>query len=212
MSVYRKCQPQFDQIQEAGKKGQKVHAFLHEKMGMDSQIEGEYNHEDVNYYYSPELEYYKPDAFNQLNNTSDVYHVQDLKEYECQYYKSYFPSNNKLHCHLRRECNRLLDNFILQKKHNTGYAFMSVAYLPANSESMNSKQYALVKDTLIVHFFINPSMDIDTGYGFCGHHYLNGKVALSLSSLTNIVCSDTDCLVTLYNITFFRTQASNIPI
>ena len=87
-------------MEEAKKKNQKARAFLIKKMGINSQIEREYNHEDANYYYSPELDYYEPDAFNQLDNTPDTYHVQDRKEYKCQYYKSHFPSNNKLHCHL----------------------------------------------------------------------------------------------------------------
>ena len=64
LPAYRKRQPRFDQIQEAVKKSQKAHAFLHEEIGTNSQIEEEFNHKDANYYDSPELDYYEPDTFN----------------------------------------------------------------------------------------------------------------------------------------------------
>ncbi len=51
-------------------------------MSTYSQIKKEFNHEDTNYYDSPKLDYYEPDAFNQSNRPLDVYHVEDLEEYE----------------------------------------------------------------------------------------------------------------------------------
>lgn len=53
-------------------------------------INKEYNlmNKKANYYDSAELDYYKPDAFNQLKSPSDAYHIQDFKEYKCQYCKS----------------------------------------------------------------------------------------------------------------------------
>ena len=88
------------------KKSQKVYAFLHKKIGINSQIEEEFNYEDANYYDSPELDYYEPDAFNQLDNSPDAYHIEDPKEYKCRHYESHFHLNNKLHSHLWRNCNR----------------------------------------------------------------------------------------------------------
>lgn len=34
-------------------------------------------------------------------------------------------------------------------------------------------------------------MDLRTKYGFCEHHYLKDKIALSLSSLVNLLFYDT---------------------
>ncbi len=138
MLAYGKRQSQFDQIQEAGKKSQKAHAFFHQEVIINSQIEEEFNHKDANYYDSPELDYYEPDAFNQPDNPPDAYHIEDQKKYECLYCGSYFPSNKKLYFHLQRNCNRQLDNFISQKKYDATHAFSSVTDLPANSKSINT--------------------------------------------------------------------------
>ncbi len=100
MLAYGKRQIQFDQIQEAEKKSQKAHVFLHKEMGTNCQIEEEFNHENVNYYDSPELDYYEPNTFNQPDNLPDAYHVEDPKEYEYQHCGSHFSLNNKLYSHL----------------------------------------------------------------------------------------------------------------
>ncbi len=212
MPAYGKYQSRFDQIQEAGNKSQKTNAFLHEEMGINCQIEEEFNHEDANYYDSPELDYYEPDAFNQPDNPPDAYYVENPKEYECQHCGSHFSLNNKLHSHLRGNYNKRLDNSLSQKKYDTVHAFSSVTDLPASPKSIDTSQNTSVKDTRIIHFIINPSVDIRTGYGFRGYHYLKGKIALSLSSSLNSVCFDTGCSVTLYDIAFFSTQAPNTPI
>ena len=73
---------------------------MHEEMSTNSQIEEEFNHEDVNYCDSPELDYYEPEAFNQPNNSPNTSHIEDPKDYECWHYGSHFFSNNKLHSHL----------------------------------------------------------------------------------------------------------------
>ena len=181
-------------------------------MGTNSQIEEGFNHEDANYYDSLELDYYEPDAFNQSDNSPDAYHIEDPKEYKCRHCGSHFPSNNKLHSHLRGNCNRRLDNSLSQKKYDTAHVFSSVTDLPANPKSIDISQDTSVKDTRIIHSTINPSVDIGTGYGFRGHHYLKGKIALSLSSSINSVCFDTSCSVTLCDIAFFCIQAPNTPI
>lgn len=98
-----------------------------------------------------------------------------------------------------------MDNFKLQKKYDKAYAFTNVTYLVANLKIVNSKKlhYASVKDIPIIHFSVNPFMNIKTGYGFCGYYYVKSKVALSLLLLSNIVSFDTSCLVTSYDSSFF---------
>lgn len=69
---------------------------------MDSLIDEKYNHknEETNYYNSIKLNYYKPDAFNQSINSTNVYYIQDPKKYECQYCASQFFFNHKLYNYL----------------------------------------------------------------------------------------------------------------
>lgn len=47
---------------------------------MDSEIDGKYDYKDINYNDSPELDYYKLDAFNQSNNLPDAYYIQNPKK------------------------------------------------------------------------------------------------------------------------------------
>lgn len=106
----------------------------------------------------------------------------------------------------------MLDNFISKKGHDMAYVFSSVTHLPANSKSINSKQDTWIKDIPSVHSSINSFMNIGTGYSFYRYYYLKGKIALLLSSSTNVACFDTDCSVMLYDITFFCIQVPDIPI
>ena len=99
-----------------------------------------------------------------------------------------------------------------QKKHDTGYTFMSIVYQAANSQTMISKQHALFKNTPVIYSSINYSMDISIKYGFRGYHYLKSKVVLLPSSLTNMVCFEIGCSITLCDIIFFCTQVPNILI
>lgn len=64
LRIYGKRHSQFDHPQEVGKKSQKMHTFLQEEIDIDNQIEKEYDHKNANYYDSPMLDYYEPDAFN----------------------------------------------------------------------------------------------------------------------------------------------------
>ncbi len=99
-----------------------------------------------------------------------------------------------------------------QKKYATAHEFSSVTDLLASPKSIDTSQNTFVKDIRIIHFTINLSVDIGTGYGFRGHHYLKGKIAISLSFSINSVCFDTGCSITLCDIAFFSTQAPNTPI
>lgn len=75
---------------------------MHKKIdeNIDNQIEGKYNYKNANYYNFFELDYYKLYIFNQLDNLSNVFHIQNNFEPECQYYNSQFLSNNKLYNHI----------------------------------------------------------------------------------------------------------------
>lgn len=57
---------------------------------MDSQIYRKYNNgnEEINYYNSAELDYFKLNMLNQPDNHLNVYYIQDYNEYKCQYCKS----------------------------------------------------------------------------------------------------------------------------
>ncbi len=99
-----------------------------------------------------------------------------------------------------------------QKKYDMAHAFSNVTDLPASPKSIDTSQNTSVKNTRIIHSTINLSVDIGTGYGFRGHHYLKSKIALSLSSSINSVCFDTGCSVILCDISFFSIQALNMPI
>lgn len=72
--------------------------------------------------------------------------------------------------------------------------------------------HTLIKNIPIIQLSINLSINIKTGYNFYKHHYLKSKVVLSLLLLTNIVYFNTNCLITLYDIIFFQTQALDILI
>ncbi len=99
-----------------------------------------------------------------------------------------------------------------QKKYDITHAFSSVTDPPTNTKSIDTSQDTSIKDTHIIHSTINLSIDIGTRYGFRRHHYLRGKIALSLSSSINSVCIDTDCSVTLCNVAFFSIQVPNTTI
>lgn len=47
---------------------------------MDSQKREEYNHKNANYYNSSKLDYYKPDAFNQLDDPLETFHIQNYSD------------------------------------------------------------------------------------------------------------------------------------
>ncbi len=49
-------------------------------MGINSQIEEEFNHEHANNYISFELDYYESDALNQPDNSFNAYHIKDQKK------------------------------------------------------------------------------------------------------------------------------------
>lgn len=176
---------------------------MHEEIDINNYIEEEFNYGDANYYDSLELDYYKPDAFNQPENLPDTYYVKDPKEYECQYYRSYFFLNNKLYSHLQGNCNRWLDNSISQKNNNTTHAFSSVIDLLVNLKSIDISQDISVKNTHIIYFTIKFFINIGTGYSFCGYHYLKSKIALSLSSSVNSLCFDTSYSIILCDVVFF---------
>lgn len=181
-------------------------------MSTNNQIEEKFNHEDTNNYNFPELDYYKPDGFNQPDNFSDGYHIKDIKEYECWHCRSHYPSNNKLYSYLQKDCNRLLNNSISQKKYDITHVFGSITDVPTNPKSINTSQDISIQNIRIIHSTINFFVNIETGYGFSGHYYLKDKIALSLLSSINLVYFDISCSVILYDITFFCTQASNMLI
>ncbi len=92
-----------------------------------------------------------------------------------------------------------------QKKYDTTYAFSSITNLLVNPKNIEISQNTSVKDIHIIHSTINIFMDIGTGYGFCEHHYLRGKIVLSILSSINLVYFNTGYSVILYNIAFFST-------
>lgn len=150
------------------------------------------------------LDYYEPDAFNQSEDPSEAFHIQGNAGPECQYCESQFLSNNKLHNHLQEIC----------KGRHTAFANSiktGLITIPHSKEKENL-QSVVFQGILIVHLSINPSTDIRTGYGFRGYHYLKNRMALLLSSLSDTMCFDTGCSVTLYNSSFFWSQAPNTPI
>lgn len=110
-----------------------------EDIPIDEELD--YGEEEANQYNSPELEYYEPDAFNHPDNLPAAFHVQDNAGHECRYCRSRFPSNNKLHRHLRGNCNRPFDNSMSESKHNTAHAFSIVPYSPETSESMERNNH-----------------------------------------------------------------------
>ena len=63
---------------------------------IDSQLHKKYNHENANYYNFPKLDYNKPNAFNQPNNLSKAFCIQDYLEPKYQYCRTQFMLNNKL--------------------------------------------------------------------------------------------------------------------
>lgn len=60
---------------------------MHKEIGKGTNIlMGENNdfvNKEGNYYNSAKLDYYKPNTFNQSENLSNAYHIQDLEEYKC---------------------------------------------------------------------------------------------------------------------------------
>lgn len=46
------------------------------------------------------LNYYESDAFNQPDNFSKAFHIQNYIKPECQYFGTQFVSNNKLYNYL----------------------------------------------------------------------------------------------------------------
>lgn len=153
---------------------------------INSQIDEKYDYEndEAKYYDSAELDYYKPDTFNQPDNSPNAYYVQNPKEYECQYCESRFSSNNKLYNHLRGSCKRQSEYLIPQNK-DTAFALNITISPPTILQSKDSEslQSIAFKDIPIAHSSISPSTDIGTGYGFRGYHYLKDRVVLSLSLL-----------------------------
>lgn len=81
--------------------------------GTDAMKSEKYDHQNVNYYHLPKLDYYKPDAFNQSDNPLEAFHIQNNIEPEYRYCGSQFSSNNKLHKHLWESCKGCHITFIV---------------------------------------------------------------------------------------------------
>lgn len=172
-----------DQVRAAGNKQHKAHAFLQEEMDDNEEFsldeEPDFGNAEANYYASPELDYYEPYAFNQPKDPPEVFHVQDHGEYECRYCERHFPSNNKLHTHLRNSCQKSPNHSIVQEEdHETftlGVVTDSVDITKNVEDSKKRLQSSPVVHIPIVASSVDPSKDIGTGYGFRGHHYLKGR-------------------------------------
>lgn len=119
-----KRQSRSDQVQGAGFKQQTAHAVLQEDMGESEDIpmdeEPDYGNRQANY--SPELEYYEPDAFNQPDDRPEIFHIQDHGGHECRYCGNHFPSNNKLHNYLRGSCKGPRDSSATQAQDHETFA------------------------------------------------------------------------------------------
>lgn len=101
----------------------------------------DYGEEEATQYNLPELEYYEPNAFDQPDNSTAAFHVQDNARHECRYCRSQFSSNNKLHRHLRGNCNGSFDNYMSESKHDTAHAFSIVTHSPGMSDSMERNDH-----------------------------------------------------------------------
>ncbi len=95
-----------------------------------------------------------------------------------------------------------------QKKYDMAHTFSSIINLLVNPKSIDIS----VKDTHIIYFTINPSVEIGTRYGFHKYYYFKDKIVLLLSSSINLESFNTDCSVILCDITFFSIQSPNTLI
>lgn len=154
--------------------------------------EPDFGDPEANDYASPELDYDEADAFNQSNDPPEVLHIYDHGEFICRHYEIHFPSNNKLHNHLRGSCQGLPRSSAAYKEDHEAFAFsvdINLSNISKGVEKRGSRPSTIV-DISIVDSSLNPSKSIGTGYGFRGYHQLKGKVALSLSYLSDTIYFD----------------------
>lgn len=111
---------------------------MHKKIGknIDSQKYKKYNYKNTNYYNFFELDYYKPNAFNQSDDLLKIFQIQNYLKPKCQYYKNKFGSNNKLDNHLQGSYKR---HYNRKNKNLTTFAF-SITTSPVTISQNKEKE------------------------------------------------------------------------
>ncbi len=142
--------------------------------------------------YEPDQEQEPEDEKNE-EEAVDVGHVAETQN-GCRSCRKTFPSNNKLHKHVRDGCNggklakQKLDKAIQKSK-------------PAKPPGPT-----------LVRSIASPSPHVSTGYGFRGWRYATALAKLALTAKEEPICLDTGCTMSLIDRSFLKEQVPDILI
>lgn len=176
------------------------------------------------------------DSSSLFNNAPETNHVDFPYQYEisaqhalplifrshrCRTCKTIFPSNNKLHQHIRNGCpNNTITHTILKTENPLANATFTTR--KRNPPSMvktpiTTAMAASVATPIVINSSIDPNKDIGTGYGFRGWKYATINVSL-YNNPSNALSEERKCLDTGTGIiiadeVFFKRQTKNqIPV
>ena len=131
---------------------------------------------------------------NSEANTADVNHIMPTIQYPCRRCKQAFPSNNKLHKHVR-SCQ-------VQKE----------ASKPFEASKHSAGPYVLAADATTDVVRSTAPAEANPGYGFRNWHYIEFSLQLSRNSPLSTICYDTGCTMSLVNKVFLKEQCPDVQI
>lgn len=85
----------------------------------------------------------------------ETFHIQDYARYKYQYYKSYFPLNNKLYKYFQKSCKKLFDYLAIQNKNHIIFAFKIITNLGIISNNIKKKFKINFNYIYIYYLYIN---------------------------------------------------------
>lgn len=142
----------------------------------------------------------EPAQKNSNSNAVNVDHVAEIRLIICWICHQKFSSNNQLHWHVQNSCTKPLKvtcNSALLKPVLTPYTLFEPT-------SMLLKSPAYIQSS---------ATDISTNrYEFWEWQYVIAQMWLTHSGDNNLICLDTECIMTLVNWQFLKEQAFNTVI
>ena len=161
-----------------------------------------------------DLNYYNLDeAFRNDDDTSTLFIApSSIQRHRCRRCESEFSSNNKLHQHIRKQCQSMQASiFVIQANLVTTSAVDVFSTTTTKGSFIESVKF-FAKDLFTILFTMNSFKNIDIEYEY--REYNHAKIRTTLFSTFELenVCLDIDANVTLVNRVFFKRQISNTSI
>lgn len=155
-------------------------------------MQAEEQYEDYNDFAVEEQE-------NVEENAADVNHIMPTVDYTCRRCKQAFPSNNKLHKHVR----------VCRDKPSR----VPEASKPSGALSKSSTEpYIWSADAISNVIRSTTPAEANPGYGFRNWHYMEFSLQMSRNSPLSIVCYDTGCTMSLIDKAFLYKQCPDVKV